>query len=145
MNTSAERTPRLPYGERYAWGYLTTAVAVPIVYLAVMLGRLGDTPAADLAFQWPLLIAIGASIVLNMFLAPAPRKGRDRQDERDTAIAHRGVRAGFYALAIAVLVPLALTMLEVAHFWIATAIYLAFTIAACAESIVRIVGYRRGF
>ncbi|MCC3765324.1 hypothetical protein K3N28_19880 [Glycomyces sp. TRM65418] len=143
MTASAGHT-RLPYGERHAWGYLTTAVAVPLVYLAVMLDRLADTAAADVEFQRPLLIAVAASIVLNMFLAPAPRKGRDRQDERDTLIAQRGVRAGFYVLAAAVLVPFALAMVEAPHFWIASGIYFAFTVAASAESIARIVGYRRG-
>lgn len=142
---TADRSPRLPYGERYAWGYLTTAVAVPVVYLAVMLDRLADTSAADLAFQRPLLIALGASVVLNMFLAPPPRKGRDRQDERDTAIARRGVRAGFFTLAAAMLAPFALTMVEAPHFWIASAIYFAYATAAVAESLTRIVGYRRGF
>jgi hypothetical protein len=145
MTASAGPTPRLPYGERHAWGYLTTAIAVPVVYLAIMLDRLADTPAADLAFQRPLLIAVGASIVLNMFFAPAPRKGRDRQDERDALLAQRGVRAGFYALSAAVLAPFALAMYEAPYFWIASAIYLAFAAAATVESIVRIVGYRRGF
>ncbi|GAB3235765.1 hypothetical protein GCM10027447_33640 [Glycomyces halotolerans] len=137
--------PTLPYGERYAWGYLTTAIAVPTVYFAIMLGRLSDTPADEIAFQLPLLIAIGASIVLNMFLAPAPRRGRDRTDERDTDIAHRAQRIGYYTLSVAMVAPFALVMLEAPYFWIAGAVYLAYVVSAVVESIVKIAAYRRGF
>jgi hypothetical protein len=47
-------------------------------------------------------------------------------------------------MSIAAIVPLALAMAEVAHFWIANALYLAFVLAALASSIVKIVSYRRG-
>ncbi|WP_198586968.1 hypothetical protein [Glycomyces xiaoerkulensis] len=137
--------PALPYGERYAWGYLTTAVAVPAVYAVIMLGRLGDAPADQIDFQRPLLIAIAASIVANMFLAPGPRKGRDRRDERDRGIDRRGESAGFLTLAVAVLGAFALTMFEAPYFWIANAIYFAFVLSAIVQSVVKVAAYRRGF
>lgn len=143
--TNTSKEPLLPYGERYAWGYMTTAVAVPVVYVIVMLGRLRETPADQVDFQVPLFIAVGASIVLNMFLAPPPRKGRDRRDERDKAIIASGERAGFGALGIGVLLPFGLVLAEVDYVWIAGAIYLAYCASAVATSIATIVGYRRGF
>ncbi|GAB3658751.1 hypothetical protein [Glycomyces tarimensis] len=142
--TSPDRT-RLPYGERYAWGYLTTTIAVPIVYAVYLLGRLADTPAADVAYQQPLLISIAASMLLNMFLAPAPRKGRDRKDERDADIHRRGEHIGFYVLAIAMIGPFALAMLEADHIWIANAMYGAYVLNAITASVTKIVLYHRGW
>lgn len=140
-----EARPPMTYGERHAWGYLTTAIAVPIVYAAVMLGRLDGTPADQIDFQVPLLLAVSASIVLNVFLAPAPRRGRDRRDERDTAIDRRGAAAAYRTLVFSAVLALAVTMAEAAPFWIANALYLAFVLSAVAESIVKIVAYRRGW
>ena len=37
-----------------------------------------------------------------------------------------------------------LAMLEVAYFWIANAVYLAFFLSAVLGSVARIVAYRRG-
>ena len=41
-------------------------LVVPVAYFAIMLGRLGEVPAADISYQRPLLIAIGASVVLTI-------------------------------------------------------------------------------
>ena len=142
---TAPDTPRLSYGERYTWGYLTTCIVIYTIYAVYMLGLLADTPAADIAFQKPLLIAVGAGIVVGMFLAPAPRKGRDRKDERDTDIHRRGELAGFYVLAIGMLGPLALTFLEADHFWIANAMYLAYVLNAIGASATKLVLYHRGW
>lgn len=140
-----ETKPPMTYGERHAWGYLTTAIAVPIVYGAFMLARLGSTPSEQIDFQVPLMIAIGISIALNVFLAPAPRPGRDRRDERDVAIDRRGAAAAYRTLVFGAVLALAVTSLEAAPFWIANALYLAFVLSAMAESIVKIVAYRRGW
>jgi hypothetical protein len=69
----------------------------------------------------------------------------DRTDERDREINRRGEHVGFYVMSVAAIVPLALTMAEVEHFWIAHALYLAFVLAALASSLVKIVAYRRGW
>ena len=144
-NGTPPSEPVLPYGERYAWGYLTTAIAVPVVYAAIMLGRLGDTPADRIDFQVPLLLAMGASVLLNMFLAPPPRRGRDRSDERDKAIARRGDLGAYRALVVGALGVFALAMFEAAPFWIANALYFAFVVSAVVQSIVKIAAYRRGW
>ncbi len=43
------------------------------------------------------------------------------------------------------IVPLALTLLELDHFWIATAIYTAFVLATVVGSAIKLRTYRRGF
>ena len=56
----------MPFEEKVTWVNLVVAVVVPVAYFAIMLGRLGDASAADISYQWPLLIAIGASVVLTI-------------------------------------------------------------------------------
>jgi hypothetical protein len=56
----------VPFEEKVTWVNLVVTLVVPVVYFAIMLGRLGDVSAADIAYQWPLVIAIGASIVLTI-------------------------------------------------------------------------------
>jgi len=140
-----ETEPAMTYGERHTWGYLTTGIAVPIVYGAIMFDRTRTTPADQIDFQVPLLAAVAVSILLNMFLAPGPRRGRDRRDERDAAIDRRGRTAAYRTLIFGALLALVLAMFEAAPFWIANALYLAFVASAVAESIAKIVAYRRGW
>ena len=88
----------MPFEEKITWVNAVVTVVVPIAYFAIVLGRLGDSSAADIAYQKPLLIAIGASIVLTIIGAiltgigtgiSAELRGRsayddiDRKDERD--------------------------------------------------------------
>lgn len=143
--TEPDDTGPMPYGEKHTWAYLTTAVTVPVVYTVYMLTRLAETPAADIAFQRPLIIAVIASIVMNMFVAPMPRKGIDRRDQRDTDINRRGEHIGFFVLAFAMLGPFALAMTEADHFWIANAMYLVYVLNAVTSSTVKLVLYHRGW
>ena len=88
----------MPFEEKVTWVSLVVTVVVPVAYFAIMLGRLGDVSAAEIAYQRPLLIAIGASIVLTIVGSiltgigtgiSAELRGRsasgdiDRKDERD--------------------------------------------------------------
>ena len=91
----------MPFEEKMTWVSLVVGI-VPVVYFVVVLGRLGDVSAAEIAYQRPLLIAIGASIVLTIVGTivmaigtgiSAELRGRsaaddiDRKDERDSASA----------------------------------------------------------
>lgn len=135
----------MPYGERRTWAYLATALVIPVGYLLVLLvGPGGLSASADGAFQAPLLAAVGAGIVANMFFVQPPRKGRDRRDERDAEIDRRGERVGFIVLGAAMVVPFALVMAEAAYFWAAHAMYLAYVASAVVSSAVKLVLYRRG-
>ncbi len=150
----------MPFEEKTTWVNALVAVVVPVAYFVIMLGRLGDTSAADIAYQWPLLIAIGASVVLTIvgsILAgigtgiSAELRGRsaseeiDRKDERDKTISRHGDLIGFYVSSVGMVGVLALTMLEYDYFWIASALYLSFVVGTVVGSVVKIASYHRGF
>jgi hypothetical protein len=150
----------MPFEEKVTWVSLVVAVVVPATYFAIILGRLGDRSAADISYQWPLVVAIGASVVLTVvgsILAgigtgiSAELHGRsassdiDRKDERDKLISRRGDLIGFYVSSVGMVGVLALTMLEYEYFWIANALYLSFVAGTLVSSVVKLVAYRRGF
>jgi len=150
----------MPFEEKMTWVNAVVAVVVPIAYFAIVLGRLGEVSAADIAYQRPLLIAIGASVVLTIvgsILAgigtgiSAELRGRraaddiDRKDERDVRISRQGDLIGFYVSSVGMVGVLALTMLEYEYFWIASALYLSFVVGTLVASVVKIASYHRGF
>ena len=150
----------MPFEEKMTWVNAVVTVIIPVAYFAIMLGRLRDVSAAEITYQWPLLIAIGTSIVLTIvgsILAgigtgiSAELRGRsasdeiDRKDERDKQISRHGDLVGFSVSSVGMVGVLALTMLEYEYFWIASALYLSFVVATLAASVVKIVAYHRGF
>jgi len=150
----------VPFEEKLTWVSLVVAVVVPVAYFVIMLGRLGDVSATDISYQRPLLIAIGASVVLTVvgsILAgigtgiSAELRGKsasdeiDRKDERDKQISRHGDLVGFYVSSGGMVGVLALTMLEYEYFWIASALYLSFAVGTLVGSVVKLVAYRRGF
>ncbi|HET6496797.1 MAG TPA: hypothetical protein VFH61_15685 [Thermoleophilia bacterium] len=149
----------MPFEEKVTWVNLVVAVVVPVVYFAVMLGRLGAVSAADISYQWPLLTAIGASVVLTIIGSigagigtgiSAELRGRssddiDLKDERDVRISRHGDLTGFYVSSGGMVGVLALTMLEYEYFWIASALYLSFVAGTLVASAVKIASYHRGF
>lgn len=149
----------MPFEVKVTWVNLVVVVVVPVAYFVTVLGRLGDVSAADISYQWPLLIAIGASVVLTIvgsILAgigsgiSAELRGRSASgdlgtDERDKQISRRGDRIGFSVSSVGMVGVLALTMLEYEYFWIASALYLSFVIGTLVASVVKLVAYRRGF
>jgi hypothetical protein len=150
----------MPFEEKMTWVSLVVAIAVPIWFFATMIGRLQTMPAADVAFQKPLIIAIVASVVLMVIGAilmsiatsvTAAAKGRtpeediDRKDERDKTISRHGDLVGYYVASAGAVGVLVLTMLEVEYLWIAGGLYLSFVVAMIVGSIVKLVAYHRGF
>ena len=150
----------MPFEEKMTWVNAVVAVVVPIAYFAIVLGRLGEVSAADIAYQRPLLIAIGASVVLTIVGSimagigtgiSAELRGRsasddiDRKDERDKQIGRHGDLIGFYVSSVGMVGVLALTMLEYEYFWIASALYLSFVVGTLVASVVKIASYHRGF
>jgi hypothetical protein len=135
----------MSYEEKNTWLYLVLAAVVPTGYAVYIAGRARDTPVAELAYQRPLLTAIGisiaASIVFGMFLGG---RGRDRRDARDRDINRFGEYLGFYVLAVGLLPAFVLAMVEADHFWIANAIYGAYILNALTSSMAKIIAYRRG-
>ena len=112
----------MPFEEKVTWVGLVVMGVVPVAYFAIMLGRLGDVSAADISYQWPLLIAIGVSIVLTIVGSimagigsgiSAELHGRSAAgdlgtDERDKQISRRGDRIGFSVSSVGMVGVLAL-------------------------------------
>jgi hypothetical protein len=150
----------MPFEEKMTWVSLVVTIAVPIWFFATMIDRLQTTPAADVAFQTPLIVAIVASVVLMVVGAivasiatsvTAVARGRkpeddiDRKDERDKTISRHGDLVSYYVASVGAVGALILTMLETDYFWIAGALYLSFVAAMIVGSIVKLVDYHRGF
>jgi hypothetical protein len=150
----------MTFEEKVTWVSAGVFAIVPTVYFVIVLGQLGTTPAAEIAYQKPMLIAIGISILLTIIgsiltgigtgiTAEIRERGSagdiGRSDERDKEISRRGELIGYYVSSAGVVGAMALTMLEYPYFWIANVLYLGFVIAALVSSAVKIVAYRRGF
>lgn len=143
----------MSFEEKHWWTYAAIALVVPAIYFAIVLPRAAGTPVDEIEFQVPLLTAGGAGVVLAIIANIVLRIASDiaspedaaRKDQRDRDINRLGEYVGGVVLAVAMVVPFGLAMLEVDHFWIANAMYLAFVLSALAGSAVKLVIYRRGF
>jgi hypothetical protein len=149
----------MPFEEKLTWVNLVVTALVAGVYFALMLGEVGDVPAAEIAYRTPLLVAVGVSIVLtiigsivtaigtgiSMELSGRSAEDMDRKDERDKDIGRRGDVVGFYVVSAGAVGVMALTMLEYDYFWIANALYLSFVAGTLVSGVVKLVAYRRGF
>ncbi len=139
----------MSFDEKRAWIYAAIAAVVPAVYFALVLSRLATTQAGDVAYVQPMLLAVGAAIVLNIVLGvgavAASPQDRGRTDERDASIHRHGEYRAGLVLGIAMVVPFALTLLRADHFWIAQTMYLAFVLAALTGAVLKILAYRRGY
>ena len=150
----------MPFKEKMTWVSVVSTILAAVVYFVIVLGRLQDTSVADVAYQWPMIIAFVASVVLNIAGAiimaigtgiSAELRGRraaddiDRSDERDKTISRRGDLTGYYVASAGMVGVLALTMLRYEYFWIATTLYLSFVAATLVSSGVKLAAYHRGF
>ena len=150
----------MPFEEKVTWVSAAVFAIVPVVYVVDVLGQLGQMPASEIAYQRPMLIAIGISIVLIILgsiatgigsgitaeiMAPGSSADIGRSDERDKTISQRGELVGYYVSSVGVVAAMALTMLEYDYFWIANALYLGFVVASLASAAVKLIAYRRGF
>ena len=150
----------MSFEEKTTWVSVMVGVLVPIVYFATVLPQLADSPAADIAYQRTLIVAVIASIVLTIVgaitMAIATAIGAeitgsgsvddiDRTDERDALISRRGDVVGYYVASIGAVIALILTMREDDYFWIANTLYLSFVVAGFVSGLVKLRAYRRGF
>jgi len=150
----------MPFEEKFTWVSTVVSTGVAAVYFAIVLGQARTVPVAEIAYQRPLLIAIGSLIALTILGAivvaigtavSAKIKGRgseddvNRKDERDADINRRGELIGYYVSSGGALGVLALAMLRCDPFWIANALYLSFVVGALVASVAKLVAYRRGF
>ncbi|MFI9584823.1 hypothetical protein ACIHCQ_23940 [Streptomyces sp. NPDC052236] len=139
----------MPFEEKNAWVLGGLAIGTYAGYLVVILGRAGDTPLADVpyvaALLWAVGLSIAASIVLHVVITTFGPKDAARKDQRDKEINRLGEYIGQSFVVIGGVAALGMSMAEVAHFWIANAVYLAFVLSAVLGSTAKIFAYRRGF
>ena len=142
----------MSFQEKIRWVYLGVAVVTNLAYVAIILGRAQGTPITEVSYAWPMIGAIGVTIVAtiagSILAAIAEYRNGERRfdpDERDAGIHRYGEAIGNTVFSLGILFPLVLTMAEVAHFWIGNAIYLTGTLTSLISAAVKIVAYRRGY
>jgi drug/metabolite transporter (DMT)-like permease len=136
------------YEEKGQWVYLVANVVTYGAYLAILLGQSEATALEEIDYVPTMLWAIGIAIALSIggrilieILRPSETYSTD---VRDRDIGRLGEYIGGTVLGIAMLVPFALTLAEVDHFWIANTIYLAFALSAFVGTSIKVIAYRRG-
>jgi hypothetical protein len=150
----------MPFEEKVSWVSGTVAIVVAAVYASLIVPRIGGGPVGAIAYQTPLLVAIGAMIVVTIVGTILMSIGTaitdqitgqgsvddiGRKDERDADINRRGELVGYYVSSIGVLAALALAMSKADHFWIANAIFAGFIVSSVVGSGYKVFLYRRGF
>ena len=139
----------MSFEEKGAWLYAVIAVALTAIYFAIILGQLPTTAVTEIDYQGPLLATIGSAIAVTIggmiVIGIASPTDAGKSDQRDKDINRLGEYVGGTVLAFGMIVPFGLAMAEVAHFWIANAMYLTFVVASICGTAVKLVLYRRGF
>ena len=138
----------MSYEEKGIWVYLVTSAAAYAVYLAIIVGRLASTPAAEVPYVSVLLWTAGASIVANtvgrVLVETASPSDSRRADVRDRDVSRFGEHASRWFLVAGAAAALVMAMAKTDYFWIANVIYLGFVLWAVAGSALKLVAYRRG-
>lgn len=150
----------MTFEEELTWVNAVITLVVAATYAWIVGTQVTTTPVTEIAYQRPMVIAVGAIIALTIVGAIAVAiltaigveitgEGSvddiDRKDERDIDINRRGELAGHYVVSAFVLTALAITMLEFPYFWIANALFVGFMAAALVTDAVKLAAYRRGF
>ena len=145
---TATEKDRMSFEEKRTWLYGVVAVLGYAAYVLLLLPELAD-PIEDTDFAGPMLWSIGGAIAVGivggMVLAIGSPTQRTPSDERDRQIHRFGEYIGHGFVVLGAVVALLLAMLDVAAFWIANAVYLAFVLSAILSSVARLIAYRRGF
>jgi hypothetical protein len=138
----------MSYEEKGTWVYPVAVVGAYAVYLAIILGRLRNTPVAEVPYVWVLLwttvaSAVASAVGRTLVETARPSDSR-RRDVRDKEIYRFGEYASRWFVVGGAAAGFALALAKVDYFWIANVIYLGFVLWAIAGSVVKLVAYRRG-
>lgn len=149
MFTLLDQGAGVAFEEKRAWIMVFVTVGAYATYLAVVLGRAGDAPLAQVSYASTLLWTIGAAIlaaiVLHIVVSIVTPEGANRKDQRDREIGRFGEHVGQSLVVVGAVAALVMALAEWDHFWIANTIYLAFVLSAILDSGARIAAYRWGF
>jgi len=144
----------MTFGQRNAWVSAFVMPTASIAYLAVVLPRLRDQPAAEVSWVGPMLWAIGATVVgtivgtiLISITAAIANQGvlESKEDVRDKQIDRYGDRLAQAVTAFGAAAVLVLVMVEADHFWIGNALFVIGSIGATWGAIAKIRAYHGVF
>lgn len=138
----------MSYEEKSAWVMGVLAVVMYALYTVVVLGRADGGSLTAVAYQAPMLWAIGLTLVAAILIHLAivitsPAEAR-RADQRDKEIGRFGDHIGQSFVVIGGNAALLMALAEWDYFWIANVIYLTFVLAAVLGSVAKVVAYRWG-
>ena len=84
----------MSFEEKGTWLYLVLAITLPVIYFATILGQVSSVPVAEIDYQGPLILMIGATIGLAIAgmiaIAIASPADADKSDQRDKDINRAG-------------------------------------------------------
>ncbi|MEV6772308.1 hypothetical protein AB0N05_27120 [Nocardia sp. NPDC051030] len=138
----------MPYEEKRTWIMAVAAVVSYVIYLVVVLFRVGDSALTEVSYVAPLLWAVGGSIIASIVASIAVSIGSrdgDRKDQRDREIDRMGAQTGNAFIVLGAVAALALALADRQSFWIANVLYLGFTLSAVVGATAKIIAYRRGY
>ncbi len=136
----------MTFHERSAATIIGALLLVFGAYFVVLIGGV-DRRVDDFAYKPLLILAVIAFTALiafsHVFLALLTPNEANTLDERDRTISHRADQIGGTMLGVAVLVVISLTVLEVAHVYIANALLFGLVAAQIASEASKLWFYRR--
>ena len=138
----------MSYEEKGVWVYLVSSAGAYLVYLVIIIGRLQDTPVAEVPYAWVLLWTTVASVVAStvgrtLVETASPSESR-RRDVRDKEIYRFGEYASRWFIVGGAAAAFFMAVAKWDYVWIANVIYLGFVLWAVAGSAARLIAYRRG-
>lgn len=135
--------------EKRSWITAVVSLAGYVVYLVVVLGRVGDGALVEVDYAATLLWTVGGAIVVTIVLSMVAEMGTPagerRKDVRDREIYRFGESIGQSFVVIGGAAALVMSMAELPYFWIANVVYLMFVLSAILSSVAKIFAYRKGF
>lgn len=138
----------MSYEEKGQWVYLVANMLTFGAYVVIVAGLARGVAVQDIDYVPTLVAVIGVAIALSIagriIVEIIYRSDSYKADVRDRDINRLGEYVGGILLGVAMIVPFALALAEVEHFWIANAIYVAFALSAFVSTAVKLVAYRRG-
>jgi hypothetical protein len=145
--------PTMTIGERTTWLYGALVLLTAAGYFAVVLPQLAHTPVARIAWQLPMLIAIGATVagtivgtvIATIAAAIITRDPEQASDIRDRQIDRHGDRASLAVMGVGLALALVLAMLELDAFWIGSGLFAIGAASALWSTVAKIRAYRRSF
>jgi hypothetical protein len=133
--------------QRRSWTFLVVVVVSYTAYVVYILSQRDGGPLADVAYQKPMLISIGASIVATIvieILLAIIKPVSTRKDVRDEEIGRLGEYTGYSFVVIGGIAALLMSMAEWDFFWISNTLYLGFVISGILSALTKLALYERG-